>query len=116
MTPSTAPTARATREQQNAARQPVREFVALHRDDPEVIDLIERQRSMRREDLPHGEMTDFVLANKVFMAMRDDLDLINWQTLAKERIRWLSVQLSDALDDVERLKTSNTTEEQPDAR
>jgi hypothetical protein len=47
-----------------------------------------------RADLAHGELSDFLLANRVFMAGRGDLDLIAWQTAAKERIRWLSAQLA----------------------
>ncbi len=43
------------------------------------------------------DMTDFALANRVFMADRGDLDLIVWQTAAKERIRWLSIELAKAL-------------------
>lgn len=59
--------------------------------DPEMLeDYAKRDRS----DLAHGDMTDFALANRQFMAGRTDLDLIAWQTAAKERIRWLSVQLA----------------------
>lgn len=47
-----------------------------------------------RADLCHGDLSDFLVANRVFMASRNDLDLINWQTAAKERIRWLSTQLA----------------------
>jgi hypothetical protein len=47
-----------------------------------------------REDLCHGEMADLVLANAVFLANRTDLDLIHYQTAAKERIRWLSARLA----------------------
>lgn len=43
------------------------------------------------------DMTDFALANRVFMADRGDIDLIVWQTAAKERIRWLSIELAKAL-------------------
>lgn len=42
------------------------------------------------------DLTDFALANRVFMADRTDLDLIVWQTAAKERIRWLSIELAKA--------------------
>lgn len=49
-----------------------------------------------RKDLGKGDMTDFQLANGVYLASRDDLDLIIYQTAAKERIRWLSVQLAIA--------------------
>ena len=41
-------------------------------------------------------MTDFELANAVFMADRNDLGLIVYQTAAKERIRWLSLRLAEA--------------------
>lgn len=44
-----------------------------------------------------GHLTDFALANAVFLAGRDDLDLIVYQTAAKERIRWLSIELAKAL-------------------
>lgn len=47
-----------------------------------------------RGSLCHGEMADLVLANAVFMANRGDLDLIHYQTAAKERIRWLSARLA----------------------
>lgn len=46
-----------------------------------------------RFTLANGEMTDFELANRLFVAGRSDLDLFAWQAAAKERIRWLSVQL-----------------------
>ncbi len=49
-----------------------------------------------REDLCHGDKSDFELANRIFMAGRNDIDLIEWQTAAKERIRWLSVKLAEA--------------------
>ena len=47
-----------------------------------------------RADLCKGDVSDLALANAVFMASRNDLDLIVWQTAAKERIRWLSAQLA----------------------
>lgn len=53
--------------------------------------------SMVRTDLTHGSLSDFAIANEVFLSSRDDLNLIVWQTAAKERIRWLSVQLAIAL-------------------
>jgi hypothetical protein len=49
---------------------------------------------LRREDLAKADMPDFELANAIFLADRNDLDLIHWQTAAKERIRWLSAQLA----------------------
>ncbi|MEJ8403837.1 hypothetical protein WKI27_00570 [Brevundimonas vesicularis] len=42
------------------------------------------------------DLTDFALANAVFLAGRHDLDLIVYQTAAKERIRWLSIELAKA--------------------
>jgi hypothetical protein len=47
----------------------------------------------------YAELSDFALANAVFMAARDSLDLIHYQTAAKERIRWLSIRLAEALTD-----------------
>jgi len=43
-----------------------------------------------------GHMSDFALANAVFMTDRGDLELIVFQTAAKERIRWLSIELAKA--------------------
>jgi hypothetical protein len=86
----------------------VRSFVAKETDDEDVRKLIEAFRHSPRETLIESEMSDFELANRVYFANRDDLDLIVWQTAAKERIRWLSVQLSDALDEIDRLKDEAT--------
>jgi hypothetical protein len=47
-----------------------------------------------RTDLCLGHLSDMEVANGVYMASRNDLDLIVWQTAAKERIRWLSAQLA----------------------
>jgi hypothetical protein len=49
-----------------------------------------------RHQLIKGDLTDLAVANAVFMAGREDLDLMVWQTAAKDRIRWLSVQLAVA--------------------
>jgi len=57
-----------------------------------------------------GHVSDFDLANRVFMADRNDLDLMVWQTAAKERIRWLSIELAKAL-----AKVSEMEEEGRDA-
>jgi hypothetical protein len=40
------------------------------------------------------DMTDFEMANWVFLCDRNSLELIAAQTMAKERIRWLSAQLA----------------------
>lgn len=50
--------------------------------------------AMDRSSLTMPDLSDFALANAVFMASRDDLSLIAYQTAAKERIRWLSVRLA----------------------
>lgn len=47
-----------------------------------------------RGDLMKGDLPDLAMANAVFLADRADLDLIHYQQAAKERIRWLSVQLA----------------------
>ena len=51
-----------------------------------------------RASLPKGDMSDDELANRMFIADRNDLDLIVWQTAAKERIRWLSRALIAAIE------------------
>lgn len=49
-------------------------------------------RSREQQAMPH--MSDFALANAVYMASGGSPMLIAYQTAAKERIRWLSVQLA----------------------
>jgi len=49
-----------------------------------------------REQLAHGELSDLALANAIFMADRRSPNLLPLQTAAKDRIRWLSVQLAIA--------------------
>ena len=49
-----------------------------------------------RAKLAKGHLTDDELANGIFMASRNDLDLISWQQAAKDRIRWLSRALDQA--------------------
>lgn len=58
--------------------------------------IVAEYADMTREQLCNGAMSDLALANRQFMASRTDLDLVGWQTAAKERIRWLSVQLAIA--------------------
>lgn len=53
-----------------------------------------RQYAGQGRTLP--ALTDFELANAIYMASRTDLDLIVYQTAAKERIRWLSIRLAQA--------------------
>jgi hypothetical protein len=57
-------------------------------------EMAQRYASQERSQLCHGDMPDMALANAIYMADRNDLDLIGWQTAAKERIRWLSAQLA----------------------
>ena len=54
-----------------------------------------RQYDGQPRTLP--SMSDFALANAVFMADRNDLNLIHYQTAAKERIRWLSLRLAESI-------------------
>lgn len=49
-----------------------------------------------RANLAKGELSDLEVANCLFLASRNDLDLIVWQHAAKDRIRWLSAQLAIA--------------------
>lgn len=63
-------------------------------------EMAETYATWARHDIGRSDLSDFQLANAVFMASRTDLDLIVYQTAAKERIRWLSVQLAIALANV----------------
>lgn len=65
-----------------------------HCDDDAAWAEFVRQYDGQPRTLP--ELTDFALANAVFMADRNDLNLIHYQTAAKERIRWLSIELAKA--------------------
>lgn len=65
-----------------------------HCDDDAAWAEFARQYEGRPRSRP--DITDFALANRVFMADRNDLDLVVWQTAAKERIRWLSLALARA--------------------
>ena len=58
-----------------------------------------------RSLLSMGSLTDFQLANDQYLVNRDSLDLIAYQTAAKERIRWLSIRLAEALEQIEINKT-----------
>jgi hypothetical protein len=57
-----------------------------------------------RSYLAMGDVPDLALANAVFLADRYDLQLIRYQQAAKERIRWLSVQLALANARIEALE------------
>lgn len=64
----------------------------------EGLHLAQEYADKTRAELTKGELSDLHLANRMYLAGREDLDLIVWQTAAKERIRWLSVQLALALN------------------
>lgn len=55
-----------------------------------------RYGPMSREQLCMGVINDFALANAQYFVHRDSLDLLAHQTAAKDRIRWLSVQLAQS--------------------
>lgn len=67
-----------------------------HWDTPEGHEMASRYLGQSRSELCNGDMSDLALANRMYMAGRNYLDLIGWQTAAKERIRWLSAQLAAA--------------------
>jgi hypothetical protein len=60
-----------------------------------------------RNRLGRSDLTDFALANAVFLADRRDLDPIVYQTAAKERIRWLSAHLASLQAENARLKAAH---------
>lgn len=70
------------------------EPVPGHWSTDEGTDMANTYAAKTREQLAYGNKTDLELANAIFMVGRGDLDLIGLQTAAKERIRWLSVQLA----------------------
>ena len=70
--------------------------VSGHWETAEGAALARDYSGMARTDLTRGDLSDFAVANEIFLAGRDDLSLIVWQAAAKERIRWLSVQLAIA--------------------
>jgi hypothetical protein len=67
-----------------------------HWETPEGREMAAEYASKERADLAMGKETDLGLANLVYMVDRNSLDLIAFQTAAKERIRWLSAQLAIA--------------------
>ncbi len=65
-------------------------------DDAAWSEMVRRYGPMDRSRLCMGEKSDFLLANAQFLVDRNSLDLIAYQTAAKDRIRWLSIQLAIA--------------------
>lgn len=57
------------------------------------------------------DMTDFEVANWVFLCDRNSLGLIAATTMAKERIRWLSVHLAKAQGDIATLLSRDAQRE-----
>lgn len=82
-----------------------------HWDTDEGYAIAEEYALMSRSDLSYGDRSDLAIANAVFLVGRDDLRLINFQTAAKERIRWLSVKLAIANRDNATLTTRAETAE-----
>lgn len=79
-----------------------------HWSTPAGQEMAERYATMSRGELGRASESDFALANSIFMADRSDLDLIVFQTAAKERIRWLSVQLALAVAEIAELRAQAT--------
>ena len=77
----------------------------------------EFERQYRGQPRSYGHLSDFALANAVFMADRNDLDLIVYQTAAKERIRWLSLRLAETVEALkhttELLASANRSTDRP---
>lgn len=67
-----------------------------HWETPEGAEMANTYADKSRDELVMSDVSDFALANAVFMADRGSLELIGLQTAAKERIRWLSVNLAIA--------------------
>ena len=68
-----------------------------HWDTPDGYEVAQQYIGRDRSAIGKGDLSDLHVANAVFLADRNDLDLIVWQTAAKQRIRWLSVQLALAI-------------------
>lgn len=65
-----------------------------HWDTGEGRQIAERYAGKERRQLGYGQMSDFAFANAQYMVDRHAFELIVYQTAAKDRIRWLSVQLA----------------------
>lgn len=79
-------------------------IIPRHWDTEDGTAMANRSLGETRDQLCHGEMSDLALANAVYMASRTDLDLIVYQTAAKERIRWLSAHLAAANERIAHLE------------
>lgn len=79
-------------------------------------EMAERYAAQPRSAIGFPDHTDFSLANAVYLADRNSLDLTVMQTAAKDRIRWLSANLAMAREyvetanrDIARVYTENQT-------
>lgn len=71
---------------------------------PDGAEMAKRYVDIPRHQLFGGDFTDFEAAHRVAMTMRSDLDFEASLALARDRIRWLSVQLALSNQEVARLK------------
>lgn len=72
------------------------EILVGHWETAEGLAMAEQYARRSRATLALGERSDLALANAVFLIDRNSLELGLLQTAARERIRWLSVQLAIA--------------------
>lgn len=63
-------------------------------DSHEGAEIARQQLGLKRDALFMGDISDLALANAQYLVSRHSLELIHYQTAAKERIRWLSAQLA----------------------
>lgn len=63
---------------------------------PDGAEMAQRYVDIPRHQLFGGDFTDFEAAHRVAMTSRNDLDFEASLALARDRIRWLSVQLAVA--------------------
>jgi hypothetical protein len=68
--------------------------VSGHWQTPQGHEVAKDYVKLSRQQLYCGAVPDFELATMVYMADRNSFELIGMQTAARERIRWLSVQLA----------------------
>lgn len=78
-----------------------------HWDTDEGTEKANEYLELKREDLGYGHLTDFQLANAQYLCGRGSLELIGYQTAAKERIRWLSAQLAAKEQELAELRSKS---------
>lgn len=67
-----------------------------HWETAEGFEKAQEYTTKARVDLAYGDKSDLALANAVYLVDRGSLDMLPMQEAAKQRIRWLSVQLAIA--------------------